>query len=201
MAGSSGCRLLTATLLGTLANPLAAYAQTGRPWVDPPPEAAGAAPAAPASPQASPSAHPAQPTHRDSSSAVQTATEKERRETQPASGEAGRSVAADEQTEPKTTVGSKVRNRTQQARTSSRTPKREDQTARRAGAGSQMSQAQARNALDRRSRGVRYGSIQEGLDAGLEVMRMRTFQLPDGRRITVLTRPDQEPTPQFPDGY
>ncbi|MBB4038999.1 type IV secretory pathway VirB10-like protein [Microvirga flocculans] len=200
MAGSSGCRLLTATLLGALANPLAAYAQTGRPWVDPPPESTGPALGAPAPAPPQPSSS-AQPTHRIPSSDVQAATDKERREPQPASDEAGRSVAADEQARPKTTAGSKVRSQAQQARTSSRAPRREDQAARRAGAGSQISQAQPRNAFDRRTRGVRYGSIQEGLDAGLEVMRMRTFQLPDGRRITVLTRPDQDPTPQFPDGY
>ena len=38
MAGFSGRWLVTASLVGVLGSPLAALAQAGRPWVDPPPE-------------------------------------------------------------------------------------------------------------------------------------------------------------------
>ena len=64
-----------------------------------------------------------------------------------------------------------------------------------------MSQAESRRAFERRARVTRYGSMQEGLDAGLQVMRLRTIQLPDGRRIDVLTRPDQDIASGLPDGY
>ncbi|NBJ13140.1 hypothetical protein [Microvirga arsenatis] len=60
------------------------------------------------------------------------------------------------------------------------------------------SHAQPRNGAERRARILRYGSAQEGVDAGLQVMRLRTIQLPDGRRIDILTRPDQDLPPSIP---
>jgi hypothetical protein len=32
-------------------------------------------------------------------------------------------------------------------------------------------------------------------------MRLRTIELPDGRRIDILTRPDQDIASELPDGY
>ncbi|WP_201863187.1 hypothetical protein [Microvirga soli] len=68
--------------------------------------------------------------------------------------------------------------------------------------GSEVSEARPpRSGIERRARATRYGSAQEGIDAGLEVMRLRTIQLPDGRRIEVLTRPNQDIAGGLPDGY
>jgi len=89
----------------------------------------------------------------------------------------------------------------QQARSSTRNQRQANQVVRRRAGGTEMSQADPRNTFERRARGMRYGSVQEGLDAGLQVMRLRTIQLPNGRRIEVLTRPDQDIASGLPDGY
>jgi hypothetical protein len=51
--------------------------------------------------------------------------------------------------------------------------------------------------VERRSADVRPGyrrlrSVKEALDAGLTVMTVRTYQLPDGRQIEIETEPDPQ---------
>jgi hypothetical protein len=110
------------------------------------------------------------------------------------------SAATETQVKPKASIERKTR-ASQQASSSIRNQKRNGQAERRREARAQAMQARARDAMERRARFSRYGSVQEGLDAGLQVMRLRTIQLPDGRRITVLTRPDQDIASGLPDGY
>ncbi|WP_205789873.1 hypothetical protein [Microvirga makkahensis] len=55
-----------------------------------------------------------------------------------------------------------------------------------------MQSAQRRERADRGSRSARAERVREGIDAGLEVMTLRTIELPDGRRIQILTRPRPE---------
>ncbi|MGO4527377.1 hypothetical protein AB4097_21295 [Microvirga sp. 2MCAF35] len=109
-------------------------------------------------------------------------------------------TAGDKPTKQKSVAERKTRPASQQANGSTRDQRKGAQVVRRRG-GTEMSQAEPRNAIERRARIVRYGSVQEGLDAGLQVMRLRTIQLPDGRRIDVLTRPDQDIASGLPDGY
>ena len=209
MAGSSGRWLLTASLISVLSATMPVLAQAGRPWVDPPPES-GTTPASPPAPAASaPAAQPSQasasapaPQPSSTSASSETPKEKEAVASRPPAEVSSRKEVAGEQVEQKTTMERKVRRPSQQARTVTRPQKREEQTARRREPGLEVSQARPpRNGIERRARITRYGSVQEGVDAGLEVMRLRTIQLPDGRRIEVLTRPNQDIASQLPDGY
>jgi hypothetical protein len=49
----------------------------------------------------------------------------------------------------------------------------------------------------RPTRTTRFETVQEGIDSGLEVMTLRTVQLPNGRRIKFLTKPDPETMSQL----
>jgi cytoskeletal protein RodZ len=202
MAGFSGRWLVTASLVGILGSPLAALAQAGRPWVDPPSEAEAKAQA----PMSAPSALPPPPTHVAGPSPVappvpSPAEAKASAETQPPDAASPRKTANDHQTKQKAATARKTRASSQQANASARSQRPQGQVARRRATGTQLSQAEPRTAIERRARITRYGSVQEGLDAGLQVMRLRTIQLPDGRRIDVLTRPDQDIASGLPDGY
>ncbi|WP_230532353.1 hypothetical protein [Microvirga roseola] len=55
-----------------------------------------------------------------------------------------------------------------------------------------VSRKEKRRAAERRTRVTRSERIQDGLESGLRLMTLRTIQLPDGRRIQVLVRPDPE---------
>ena len=206
MTGFSGRWLVTVSLASFLASPIVAHAQSGRPWVDPPAEANAAssrpAPAATPVPVASP-AKPAEPVssppQHASKPAIPSGTVDADAELQQPP-DASQKTAAEDQVKPKPSIERKTR-ASQQASSSIRNQKRNAQVERRREARTRMSQAEPRNALERRARITRYGSVQEGLDAGLQVMRLRTIQLPDGRRITVLTRPDQDIASGMPDGY
>ncbi len=200
MAGLTGRWLVTASLAGLLGASSAALAQAGRPWVDPPSEAETKAPiSAPSSLPASPPAQAAAPSATPPS--PRPAEAKVDTEAQPSAETSPRNTVADTQTKPKTTVERKTRPRSQQANASTRSQRRDAQVARRRATGTQISQAEPRSAIERRARVTRYGSVREGLDAGLQVMRLRTIQLPDGRRIDILTRPDQDIASGLPDGY
>jgi hypothetical protein len=121
---------------------------------------------------------------------------------QPLAEASPRKEKADAEAKQKTTAERKVRPPTQQARSVTRSQKRERLATRRRKPNSEVSETRPpRNGIERRARATRYGSIQEGIDAGLEVMRLRTIQLPDGRRIEVLTRPNQDIAGGLPDGY
>ncbi len=209
MAGSSGRWLLTASLISVLSATAPVLAQAGRPWVDPPPEN-GTTPASPPAPAASaPAVQPSQaaasapaPQPTSASASSETPKEREAVASRPPAEVSPRKEGTGEQVEQKTVTERKVRPPAQQTRSTTRPQKREEQTARRRQPGVEVSQARSpRNGIERRARITRYGSAQEGVDAGLEVMRLRTIQLPDGRRIEVLTRPNQDIASQLPDGY
>lgn len=209
MAGSSGRWLLTASLISVLLATAPVLAQAGRPWVDPPSES-GTAPASPPAPAVSaPAAQPSQaaasapaPQPSSASAPLEAPQEKEVVASRSPADVSRRKEVAGEQVEQKTVTERKVRRPPQQARSVSRSQRREEQTVRRREPGVEVSQARPpRNGVERRARITRYGSVQEGVDAGLEVMRLRTIQLPDGRRIEVLTRPNQDIASQLPDGY
>jgi hypothetical protein len=205
MTGFAARWLVTVSLAGFLVTPVVAHAQSGRPWVDPPAEsdatplrptttpAPVALPAKPAETVTSPAQQASKPT-------LQSDTVNADAELQHPSDASRRNAAMGDEVKPKPSIERKTR-ASQQASSSARSQKRDAQVERRREARTRMSQAEARNAFERRARFTRYGSVQEGLDAGLQVMRLRTIQLPDGRRITVLTRPDQDIASGMPDGY
>ncbi|WP_040638719.1 hypothetical protein [Microvirga lotononidis] len=180
---------------------MAAFAQSGRPWVDPPSETDGrvqapvSAPASlPAKPPAQVAAPPA-PAHSDAKASVETRPVEDTTPPKPIK------TASDKPTKQKAVVERKTRAASQQASSAPRNQRQATQNVRRRASGTELSQAEPRNGIERRVRAARYGSVQEGLDAGLQVMRLRTIQLPDGRRIEVLTRPDQDIASGLPDGY
>lgn len=207
MTGFAARWLVTVSLAGFLVTPVVAHAQSGRPWVDPPAES-DATPLRP-TPTATPApvalpAKPAEtvtsPAQQASKPALQSDTVNADAELQRPSDASQQNAATGDQVKPKPSIERKTR-ASQQASSSARSQKRNAQVERRREARTRMSQAEARNAFERRARFTRYGSVQDGLDAGLQVMRLRTIQLPDGRRITVLTRPDQDIASGIPDGY
>ncbi len=207
MTGFAARWLVTVSLAGFLVIPVVAHAQSGRPWVDPPAES-DATPLRP-TPTATPApvalpAKPAEtvtsPAQQASKPALQSDTVNADAELQHPSDASQQNAATGDQVKPKPSIERKTR-ASQQASSSARSQKRNAQVERRREARTRMSQAEARNAFERRARFTRYGSVQDGLDAGLQVMRLRTIQLPDGRRITVLTRPDQDIASGIPDGY
>jgi len=207
MTGFAARWLVTVSLAGFLVIPVVAHAQSGRPWVDPPAESDATplrpAPTAIPAPVALP-AKPAEtvtsPAQQASKPALQSDTVNADAELQHPSDASQQNAATGDQVKPKPSIERKTR-ASQQASSSARSQKRNAQVERRREARTRMSQAEARNAFERRARFTRYGSVQDGLDAGLQVMRLRTIQLPDGRRITVLTRPDQDIASGIPDGY
>lgn len=176
----------TVSLLGLLgiASPLA---QAGRPWVDPP--ADGGAAGQPASPSGAPAPAAGQPSgatapapRNDASSGVTefgAASPSLRPARKPATSRSSPAVA--------------------QKRKASSPPAREarSRTPRRAGAALAERRAPATgSAFAGRGSEVAGSSraqrVQEGLASGLELMTLRTIQLPDGRRVRVLTRPDPD---------
>jgi hypothetical protein len=205
MARSSGHWLLMASLMGILGTPIPVLAQAGRTWIDPPAESGTKSPTpAPAVQQPQASAPAALPPAQLSSSPVSTQTpkDKESAEAKALSVASPRREESRQQVKEKTATDGKVRQPSQQVRNAIRIQRRDEQVAQRREPRVEVSQARPpRNGLERRARITRYGSVQEGVDAGLEVMRLRTIELPDGRRINVLTRPNQDIASQLPDGY
>ena len=208
MAGSPGHWLLMASLLGVMGAPIPVLAQAGRTWIDPPAESNSKSPEpapAPAgqppqtsAPAAAPS--PAQLSSGPASTHVPKA--KESGEAQAPSVASPRREETTQQVKEKIETDGKARRPSQPIRSATRSQKRDEQAARRREPRVEVSQArQPRTGLERRARITRYGSAQEGVEAGLEVMRLRTIELPDGRRINVLTRPNQDIASQLPDGY
>ncbi len=203
MAGLTGRWLVTASLVGLLGSPSATLAQAGRPWVDPPSESEAKTqpPAqAPASLPAPPPAQAAVPNSAPPPVSSPTGA-KDSAASPPAAEASSRKTAADRPTKQKASAERKVRARSLQASSSARSQRREAQVVRRRATGAQISQTEPRSAIERRARVTRYGSIRERTDSGLQVMRLRTIQLPDGRRIDILTRPDQDIASGLQDGY
>lgn len=207
MAGSPGRWLSTPLLIGILSAATSVLAQTERPWIDPPSEigTASSPPATPAPAAQPPQAAAPEPStpQQPSASAPPQVTRDKEAVASPSPVEASApKEASDERVKQKTVTERKVRRSPQQARNPTRLQRREEQAARRREPGVEVSQARPpRSGIERRARVMRYGSVQEGIDAGLQVMRLRTIQLPDGRRIEILTRPDHDIAGELPDEY
>jgi len=152
-------------------------AQTPRPWVDPPPETGPAASPPPASTgaEAKPSNAPAANPAPASAPAAQAATvvEKEKKVAQDASASGNEKPASK-------TVQKKVLSDSKTRPPSRAVAVRNDRLRR---------PAQRRDVAEEIPRGTRAERIREGVHSGLEVMTLRTIELPDGRRIQILTRP------------
>ena len=207
MAGGSGRWLVTATLLGALASSPASFAQEERPWVDPPPETGPQAPAAPpAAPSipapaqaAAPNPTPAAPQQASTAPPVRTVEEK--KDVEAPSPTLSRKPASDDRVRQKTAAEGKVRSSPPRQASSPVRKRNEEQAARRREPRTEVSRAEPRSSLERRARITRNGSIREEGGSDLQLMRLRTIELPDGRRIDILTRPDQDIASELPDGY
>ena len=209
MAGGSGRWLVTASLLGVLASPSASLAQAERAWVDPPPETgsqtptpapSAAPPSSPPPPQAAaPDPAPAVPQQASTSPSVGAGEEK--KDVAPPSPAAARKPDSETPAKQKAAAERKVRSSPPRQASSPVRSRKEEQSARRREPATEASRAEPRSRIERRARITRYGTIQEEGGSDLQLMRLRTIQLPDGRRIDILTRPDQDIASELPDGY
>ena len=213
MAGGSGRWLLTASLLSILASPSASLAQAERAWVDPPPEtgsqtptpAPSAAPlSSPPPPQAAaPDPAPAVP--QQASTAPSAGASEEKKDVAPPSPAAARKPGSENPAKQNAAAERKVRSSPSRQASSPVRSRREEQSARRREPATETSReasrAEPRSRIERRARITRNGRIQEEGGSDLQLMRLRTIQLPDGRRIDILTRPDQDIASELPDGY
>lgn len=194
--------LSVAPILVLLASTSTGFAQTGRTWVDPPPEGAApplsAAPSAnPASPAAKPEKPrplPASPDHSASTTAKpaslsgEAEQDSESARAQPSSTASEQKPAVKSQTRRKAVAEQKKRSASRKAAARNQ---RRDKVATHRGDPDVTGSVQSSRA-ERRSRDARIERIRRGIDSGLEVMNLRTIELPDGRRINILTRPDPE---------
>jgi hypothetical protein len=190
-------RLLgTASLLSLLASPSIVLAQAGRAWVDPPQEA-GAQPQA-AAPAAQPPAASPVPSEPPKSPPPGQAEASPDKAAAPQSSQASKSPDDPQPQISSTPTRKKVTTKSRPSRKSvverkARPSSREAASVRRS-SGIQATQAENR-------RGPRFRSVQEGIDSGLQVMRLRTIEFPDGRRITILTRPEPGAMSELADPY
>ena len=166
-------------LLVLLAAP-GAWAQARSPWVDPPQNLA-----APQTPAAEPkgssnAAPPADPETTASSPAPAGDSASRRRVASPGRGTETLKAA----TTPRQS-GTAPGRRDAASAVAARADSRRATLAKRAPDPSARRLAVSERGL----RGARARALAEGLDSGLEVMNLQTLEGPDGRRITVLTRP------------
>ena len=160
--------------LGLAAAASPGNAQPARPWVDPPPEAGASTPSPPPAP-AVPEAKAAAP-QPDPASTAATAEGKEPMERR----STGALSAAEQKPAAKTLPQRAVTERRD------RKPSREVTAAR---SERQRQMNQRRDLAEQTSRSARAARVREGVNAGLEVMTLRTIEFPDGRRVQILTRP------------
>jgi hypothetical protein len=184
-------------VIGLLASVASTQAQPSRQWIDPPAEAA------------SPSQGTSQPGH--GAAAKEAASQSQRSLPQatstipPAPGQTQSRVGgAPSPTAQKSTSGTvQTQRKAPAARTSnaSVTSKSKAQQAARTATRRQEatvtgslapSQSERRRWAERRGRSRPYETVQDAVDMGLKVMNLRTIELPDGRRISVLVEPDPE---------
>jgi hypothetical protein len=176
----------------------AVHAQTNRPWVDPPSRTEPRSSADPA-PENETVTYPATPLAGQSSSKQSAPTESDQPETEKARIQTPVAKQDTPAAKPQSQRKVAARSTTRASSTSQASSPRSLRQARalpERRIGPEVSNRLETARLDRQNmprrydRNRRYQTIQEGLDAGLEVMRLQTIELPDGRRIRVLTRPD-----------
>lgn len=164
---------------GLIAGAAAGHAQSPRAWVDPPPEA-GDAPSSVAAPVIGTSKPAAvQPPSRATDGNAASKTDAaNRKQALQGTGEASPSMGAEKpaaRQQPRKTVD-ESKDRRQRTRTAVRGEP----------------SVRSRRTAERTSGSSRAERIREGIDAGLEVMTLRTIEFPDGRRVQILTRPRPE---------
>jgi hypothetical protein len=206
MTGELRRALGAASLLTLLVNAPVAFAQTARPWVDPPAEAGASAPAPSASsnqaPEPAKSAAPPRPTAPseavsypgNSTPAQQAEPRKENRRAQLPSVAQRRETGPRIQSSRKATVESRERRASAKAAASAQDIQRAGPSVSRGGRTVSSRTAdlrpERRRLTEQLGRNRRFSTVQEAVDSGLEVMNLRTIEFPDGHRINVLTRPD-----------
>lgn len=190
MTGALKHLIGAASLLTALVGANVAWAQTGRPWVDPPADVGATgktAPQPPASSSTSPD-HASQP-ERKSPPAGASEPRTESASTPQAAPATDQSAAAERPSPRKTVDSSRVR------RSPARSAVVEGSNAsvkRRAVASNRAKTAPAtkiREAERFDRDGNRSARLRDGVNSGLEVMSLRTIEFPDGRRVDVLVRP------------
>ena len=170
------------SLLGLLAFGSAAFAQAERLWIDPPADLGARAnpprpditspPAPPDVLRSSPSEMP--PPQVEDAAARPSETGPQEPE-QPAAAIAEPTVEKNGATPESVTISRKTKHQAASA------SQRKKQAAVRAA---------ARHAQTKRASTQRFRTVQDAVNSGLVVMNLRTIELPDGRRVTVLVRPD-----------
>jgi hypothetical protein len=184
------------SLLALLAGASTSFAQTGRPWVDPPSEAGGTPPPAAQTPAPSPStpAPVATPnaTSRQERTVVPEASETRRENARAREPEATRERAARADSSSPRKAAETSRSRRSSVRAAAARTKATTTGPRRAMASNRSKaspDARLRQAERFPQRSVRSARVRDAVNSGLEVMSLRTIELPDGRRIDVLVRP------------
>lgn len=174
--------LAATSLLSLLAVGSTALAQTERLWIDPPADL-GAPASSPRPDKANPPAPPdtlrsnpsEMPPQQIEDAAAKPPEAGPREPEQGAAANTESSVEKSGATSESVTISRKTR---QQAASASRRKKQA------------TIRATTRHAQTRRVNGQRFRTVQDAVNSGLVVMNLRTIELPDGRRVTVLVRPD-----------
>ncbi|WP_414473403.1 hypothetical protein [Microvirga sp. M2] len=166
---------------GLIAGASAGHAQSSRAWVDPPPEA-GAAPSSAVAPAVSTfkpkPAAPQLPSPSTDGNAASKTDAANRKQALQGTGQPSPSTGEEKaaaKPQPRKTVD-ESRDRRQRTRTAVRGEP----------------SVRSRRTADRASGPSRAERVREGINAGLEVMTLRTIEFPDGRRVQILTRPRPE---------
>ncbi len=200
-------------ILALLASASAASAQTERPWVDPPSEAGAQAqppvPSVTTRPESTRAADPppvAASPGPASNNAREQAVESEEASRSPApSADLPSQPEIKNQPSKNAVAGRKMQSPSRRTAASPKASRRSEALASRRAPSTRASVAVSRS-LGRSptgSRSARVGRPQGGANSRLEVMNLRTIQFPDGRRISILTRPDPGAMPELmrPPGY
>ncbi len=193
MIGHLRLFLAAASLSSLAVGSSASLAQTRRPWVDPPAAGAqaqpsvsrpGEAPSAPRAPDPEPLASS------ESTPSSETAEKADapsgRSDGAEASAVAESRKPAVEEKRDKAAVERQKKRSSRRNAVAAKTQREKVSRERK------VSRKEKRRAAERRTRVTRSERIQDGLESGLRLMTLRTIQLPDGRRIQVLVRPDPE---------
>lgn len=149
-------------------------AQPARPWVDPPPEA-GASTSKPS---------PVPEADNTMNSIPHTSAQPTRATGAVKDGDESMAPAQPHSEQASSEERKVARSSSQRASAAHR-----DRQLSREAAARQRQVSQQRNIAAQTATDTRAARVREGLNAGLEVMTLRTIEFPDGRRVQILTRP------------
>jgi hypothetical protein len=204
-------RLLT--LFALVASTSTAFAQSGRPWVDPPtqdgarPETSPPATAPDAAPTSTVDPKPAAAFPRQAPVAADEQGRKSNGniQRQVPSGDASAKPVIRNEVAQEAVTERGARTKSRKAIALPKAPARNTTLSSRRGPstrdGSTVTRRESRSAAGPRS--TRFGRAQGMPGPRLEVMNLRTIQFPDGRRVTILTKPNPDAIPELtrPPGY